>query len=149
MYLKHTLFILLMLTSGNGIAREQETCATTIGELRDMLSDQTFPLIWQETSMNDNKPLMLSIVEINGNLALEFNKTREGLWAKSTTIICKAGSNLEAHFTKDQIHTGPAANWILRYAFGRGGKFTLTKFGSDQLRITSNGWNGNFLPVEK
>ena len=149
MYLKYTILIFLMLISHNGIAQEQDICATTIGELRVMLSDQTFPLIWEETSMNDDKPLMVSILEINGNLALEFNKTREGLWAKSTAIICKAGSNLEAHFTKEQMHTGPAANWVLRYALGRGGKFTLTKFGSEQLRIASNGWSGKFSPSEK
>lgn len=138
-----------MLMSHNGVAQELETCATTISELRVMLGDQTFPLIWEETTMNDEKPLMVSILEINGNIVLEFIKTREGLWAKSTAIICKAGTNLEARFTREQIHTGPAANWVLRYALGKGGKFTLTKLGAEQLRIASNGWSGNFSPAEK
>jgi len=99
--------------------------------------------------MNDEKPLIVTILEINGNLALEFIKTKEGLWAKSNAIICKAGTNLEANFTKEQIHTGPAANWVLRYALGKGGKFTLTNIGPEHLRIASNGWSGNFSPLVK
>jgi len=135
--------------SRSGIAHEQENCATTIGELRVMLSDQTFPLMWEETSMNDDKPLMLSIIEIDSNLVIEFTKTREGLWAKTAVVFCKAGDNLEAYFSREQILTGPAANWVLRYALGKGGKFTLTKLGAEKLRIATNGWSGNFSPSTK
>ena len=149
MHLKYMLLILLMLMSRNGVAHEQENCATTINELRVMVNDQTFPLIWKETTMNDDKPLIMSILEINGNLFLEFTKTKDGLWAESASIICTAGNNLEANFTREQIHTGPAANRILRYALGRGGKFTLTKLGAEQLRIASSGWSGKFSPSEK
>jgi hypothetical protein len=149
MHLKYTLLILILLMTRNSVANELETCATTIGELKVMLTDQTFPLIWEETTMNDEKPLMVSILEINGNLVLEFTKTREGLWAKSVVTFCKAGNDLEAHFTREQIHTGPAANWVLRYVLGKGGKFTLTKLGAEQLRIATNGWSGNFSPSTK
>jgi len=149
MFLKYTLIIIFLLMSLNSVAHEQENCATTIGELRVMLSDQSFPLIWEETTMNDEKPLMVSILEIDRNLVMEFTKTREGLWAKSAVIFCKAGNNLEAHFSREQIHTGPAANWVLRYALGKGGKFTLTKLGTEKLRIATNGWSGNFSPSAK
>jgi len=149
MRLKYTLLALLLLMSWNVVAHELQTCATTISALRVMLSDQTFPLIWEETTMDDENPLVVSILEINGNIVLEFTKTREGLWAESTGIICKAGTNLEVRFTREQIHLGPAANWVLRYALGKGGKFTLTKLGAEQLRIATNGWSGNFSPSAK
>ena len=149
MRLKYTLLALLLLMPWNGVAHELQTCATTISELRVMLSDQTFPLSWEETTMDDKNPLVVSIHENNGHLVLEFTKTREGLWAESAGIICKAGTKLEAHFTSEQIRLGPAANWVLRYALGKGGKFTLTKLGAKQLRIATNGWSGNFSPSAK
>jgi len=89
---------------------------------------------------------VVSIQERNGSLLLEFIKTREGLWAESTGVMCKAGTDFETRFSGDQIRVGPAANWVLRYALGRGGKFTLTKLGSAQLRIAAAGWNGVFAP---
>ncbi|MFT6591904.1 MAG: hypothetical protein ACJA2P_002764 [Rhodoferax sp.] len=44
---------------------------------------------------------------------------------------------------------GPAANWLLQLALFNGGTFTLTRLGSDQLRITGGGWSGTFLPTAK
>lgn len=149
MHRKYFMFFLLLLLSLNSEAHELQTCASTISELRVMLSDQTFPLKWEETSMDDGNPLVVSIRENNGYLFLEFIKTREGLWAESAGVICKIGTDLEARFTGEQIRLGPAANWVLRYALGKGGKFTLTKFGSEQLRIATSGWSGNFSPKAK
>ncbi|MGZ8982473.1 MAG: hypothetical protein ACXW11_00795 [Methylotenera sp.] len=146
---KYFLFFLPLLLSWNSDAHESQTCATTISELRVMLSDQAFPLKWEETSMDDGNPLVVSILENNGYLFLEFIKTREGLWAESSGVICKTGTALEARFTGEQIRLGPAANWVLRYALGKGGKFTLTKLGSEQLRIATSGWSGNFSPKAK
>ncbi len=143
---KYVLFSLLLLLSFNCDAHELQICAATISELRVMLGEQKFPLKWEETTMGDGKPLVVSIVENNGSLFLEFIKTREGLWAESPGVICKTGADLEAQFTGEQIHLGPAANWVLRYALRNGGKFTLTKLGSDQLRIATGGWKGIFSP---
>ncbi len=42
--------------------------------------------------MGDGKPLVVSILERNGALFLEFIKTREGLWAQSEGRICRARS---------------------------------------------------------
>lgn len=100
--------------------------------------------------MDDGKPLVVSILEKNGVLFLEFTKTREGLWAESTGIICKtSGTDLETRFNGEQVRLGPAASWILRQALGSGGKFTLTKLGPEQLRIATNGWSGSFSPLPR
>ncbi|MHB1215936.1 MAG: hypothetical protein ACYCY9_13225 [Thiobacillus sp.] len=99
--------------------------------------------------MDDRKPLVMSIVENAGLLSLEFVKTGEGLWAKSPGVICKTGAGFEARFSGKQIHLGPAAGWIVRTALRNGGKFTLTKLGTDQLRIATSSWSGLFSPTEK
>ena len=96
--------------------------------------------------MKDGKPLLVTIFEKKDLLFLEFIKAREGLWAESAGVICKTSAGLEIQFTGEQIRLGPAANWVLRYALGNGGKFTLRKFGSEQLRIATSGWSGIFSP---
>jgi hypothetical protein len=143
------LFFLPLLLSLNSEAHESQACATTISELRAMLGEQTFPLKWEETTMDDRKPLTVSIVENNGSLFLVFIKTGEGLLVESPGVICKTGTDLEARLSGEQIRLGPAANWVLRYALRNGGKFTLTKLGSDQLRIATSGWSGIFSPTAK
>ncbi|TRZ63809.1 MAG: hypothetical protein D4S02_12080 [Rhodocyclaceae bacterium] len=140
---------MILLLGANGRADEVPRCATTIGELRALLRDQAFPLKWEEISMDDGKPLMVAILEKHGSLALEFIKTREGLWAESTGMICQAGANLETNFAAGQIRLGPAANMLLRYALGNGGKFTLTRVESQRIRIATAGWNGMFSPSAK
>ncbi|MBS1154475.1 MAG: hypothetical protein H6R07_399 [Proteobacteria bacterium] len=131
-------------------AREAHPCAATLGELKIMLGDPAFPLRWEETSMDDGKPLVVSILEKNGVLFLEFTKTREGLWIESAGVICKtSGTDLETRFSGEQVRLGPAASWILRQALGSGGKFMLTKLGPEQLRIATNGWSGSFSPLPR
>ncbi|NMM26587.1 MAG: hypothetical protein HHJ12_04665 [Glaciimonas sp.] len=143
------LLFLPLLLSLNSPAHASQTCAATINELQVMLGNQAFPLKWEETTMEDGKPLLVSIFEKKGALFLEFVKTREGLWAESVGVICKTGADLEIRFTGEQIRLGPAANWMLRYALKSGGKFTLTRLGSEQLRIATSGWSGIFSPGEK
>jgi hypothetical protein len=146
---KCVLFFLPLLLSLNGEAHASQTCAATVNEFEAMLGDQAFPLKWEETTMDDGKPLVMSIVENNGSLLLEFIKTGEGLWAESPGIICKTGTDFEARFSGKQVRLGPAAGWILRYALKNGGKFTLTKLGSGQLRIATSSWSGIFSPTAK
>ena len=122
------------------------SCASNVSELKAMLGDQTFPLRWIETTMDDGKPLVVSIHERNGRLHVEFIKAREGLWAETTGLMCQAGTAFEARFTRDQIRMGPAANWLLRQLMGAGGKFTFSKVEPEQLRITTDGWSGHFSP---
>jgi hypothetical protein len=146
---KYILFCLPLLLSLNGEAHASPTCAATVGELGVMLGNPIFPLQWEETTMGDGKPLLMSIVENNGSLFMEFTKTGEGLWAESRGVICKTGTDFEARFTGEQIRLGPAAGWILRHALKNGGKFKLTKLGADQLRIATSSWSGIFSPTSK
>lgn len=111
------------------------------------MGDRSLPREWAETSMDDGKPLVMSIVESDGSLVLGFTKTGEGLWAESSGVICRSGADFEARFSGKQIRLGPAAGWLLRSALKSGGKFTLTKLGSDQLRIATRGWSGEFSAV--
>ena len=84
---KYILFCLPLLLSLNGEAHASPTCAATVGELGVMLGNHIFPLQWEETTMDDGKPLVMSIVENNGSLFMEFTKTGEGLWAESRGVI--------------------------------------------------------------
>lgn len=149
MHRKYLLYFLPLLLPLNSEAHASQTCAATVSELGVMFGNQTFPLKWEETTMDDGKPLVMSIIENNGSILLEFTKTGEGLWAESLGVICKTGTDFEARFSAKQIRLGPAANWILRNALRNGGKFTLTKLGSDQLRIATSSWRGTFSPTAK
>ncbi|MBD3811516.1 MAG: hypothetical protein IE917_04730 [Betaproteobacteria bacterium] len=146
---KYILFYLPLLLSLHGEAHASPTCAATVGELGVMLGNHIFPLKWEETTMDDGKPLVMSIVENHGSLFMEFTKTGEGLWAESHGVICKSGTDFEARFTGEQIRLGPAASWLLRLALTNGGKFKLTKLGADQLRIETSSWSGIFSPTSK
>ena len=121
-------------------------CVTTLGELRTLLGDRRDALQWVETTMDDGKPLLVSIVERHGSLTLEFVKTGEGLWAEGSGAVCGAGMDFEISFGKGQLRMGPASGWLLRSLLGQGGKFTMTRLGADQLRIATSGWSGTFVP---
>ncbi len=114
-----------------------------------MMGDQRASLQWEEISMNDGKPLVVSIFESKGALVLEFVKTKEGLWAQGNGAVCGNGANLEISFDKDQLRMGPASGWLLRSLLAQGGKFTLTRLGADQLRIAASGWSGIFVPKSR
>ena len=143
------LFVLWLLALGGADAMAAPSCVTSINELRNVLGDQRASLQWEETSMNDGKPLVVSIFESQGALVLEFIKTKEGLWAEGTGAVCGSGANLEISFDKNQLRMGPASGWLLRSLLGQGGKFTLTRLGADQLRIATSGWSGTFVPKPK
>jgi len=146
---KYCVLCLSLLLSQGGQAHASPTCAATISELRLLLGEPNFPVKWEETTMDDGKPLLVSILEKDGSLWLEFIKTREGLWAQSAGVICRSGHDFETRFGPEQIRLGPAANWVLRFALANGGKFTLTRLESDKLRIAGGGWRGTFLPSPK
>jgi hypothetical protein len=118
-------------------------------ELKSLLNDRPLPLQWEETTMDDAKPMIVSISEKNSVLSVAFNKTSKGLWADISGVICKTEKSLEIRFTAEQIHFGPAASWVLRYALGNGGAFTLTRMGDKQLQVQTTGWSGIFASMEK
>ena len=140
---------LTLLLSFNSHAEGSEKCVSTIVQLKDLFNDQALSLKWEETTMDDGKPLVVSIAEKNGGISVEFNKTTKGLWADISGVICKTDKDTEIRFTGEQIHFGPAASWVLRYVLGNGGKFTLTKIGDKQLQVATTGWSGNFSPLKK
>jgi hypothetical protein len=117
-------------------------------ELKGLLNDQAFSMKWEETTMDDGKPLLVSIVEKNEGLSVAFVKSTKGLWADISGVICKTDKDLEIRFTAGQIRFGPAASWVLRYALSEGGKFTLTKIDAKQMRVATTGWSGIFVPME-
>jgi hypothetical protein len=145
----HILFVLWFLALAGVDALAAPACVTSINELRNVLGDQRASLQWEETSMDDGKPLVVSIFESKGALVLEFVKTKEGLWAEGSGAICGAGANFEISFDKNQLRMGPASGWLLRSLLGQGGKFTLTRLSADQLRIATSGWSGTFVPKPK
>jgi hypothetical protein len=128
--------------------RASPPCAATLNDLKALLADQAFPTKWLETTMDDGKPLVLSILEANGSLVLEFVKTGEGLWAQSAGIVCLQGAHLEARFTGDQVRFGPGASWAMRYALANGGRFTLTRLAGRHLQVATTGWSAMFSSGE-
>jgi len=134
----------MLLMPHSSDATEPRACAKNIPQLNQLWGAAAFPLTWQETSMSDGKPLVVSIQEKNGKLHLQFVKAMEGLWAESTGFICPVGNELEIEFTGDDIQLGPAANWLIKLAIGNGGKFSLQRIGPQQLRIKTSGWQGLF-----
>lgn len=122
-------------------------CAATIDELKAMADDASFPLRWQETSMSDGKPLVVSIAEREETLYLEFTKAREGLWAEGEARVCGSGGRFEARLRRSALRLGPAAHWILRQSLGHGATFVLSRLPSGQLRIATPGWSGLFEPL--
>lgn len=119
-------------------------CTDSIDGLRALVADRAFPMTWYETSMDDGKPLVLSLLERNGRLVLQFLKTGEGLWAEGTTTVCVEGTEVEARIAADQVQLGPAASLATQLAFANGGRFLLTRHGTDQLRVRTTGWSGTF-----
>ena len=119
-------------------------CAKNIHEMGLIFGDSNFPVFWKETSMDDGKPLVVSIQDKAGGIFLQFKKEKEGLWAESTGYICPVGNELHIQFTGDDIRLGPAANWLIKLAIGNGGKFIQRRVESDKLLIKTTGWQGLF-----
>lgn len=130
-------------------AQAPEKCVSTLADLKQLLADPSFSLNWEETTMDDGKPLVVTISEKDGALSVAFVKRTKGLWADISGEICKTDKDMEIRFTGQQIHFGPAASWVLRYVLGNGGKFTLTRMNANQLRVATTGWSGIFAQVEK
>lgn len=120
------------------------SCASTIAGLRSLLADESFALEWRETTMDDEKPLVLSVLERDGTLFLMFVKTGEGLWAEGAGVVCREGPYFEMRLAAERLKIGPAAGWAARYALANGAQFTLARLGAQRLRIETVGWSGVF-----
>lgn len=135
---------LVLLTASAGC---NAACASTLGELRALLQAPRFALRWQETTMGDGKPLVVSLAEGEGRLHLAFVKAREGLWAEGPALVCDDSGTPEAVLTARDIHLGPAAHWLVRQALSRGARFALVPLPGGELRIGTTGWSATFRPL--
>lgn len=138
------LYALLFLLSP-ALARD---CASDLPGLAKLFKRESFPATWRETTANDGKPLVVKISERDGRLHLEFDKTKEGLWAKGTADVCAGKKSVEAAISKKQIKLGDAAPWILRMSMKGGATFTLEQPEPGKLHIGTFGWSGDFVPEE-
>ena len=127
-------------------AAEPLQCTASLEGLHRLVGEPPFPLRWEETSMTDGKPLVVSILEKDGSLFLEFVKVREGFWAEGAAVICRASAGLEVRI--GHLRMGPAAPWVLRASFGQGRTFAMSRQGSGPLRIALPGWTGTFHPKQ-
>jgi hypothetical protein len=144
--MRAAMLLVLLAVAGDALAAPQ--CASNIEDLRGLVADPAFPLKWGETTMDDGKPLMFSLLERRGVLFLEFVKTKEGLWAEGVGVVCRDGSEIVARIAREQIRLGPAANGATRYLLSNGGEFKLTKLEAGRLRIETFGWAGTFAARE-
>ena len=126
-------------------AAASTSCAASVRGLRELLADPAFALRWRETTMTDGRPLVLTILERDGTLVLEFVKSGEGLWAESGFAICRRGRALEARAEPGQVRVGPAAGWLTRLAFAGGASIRITRLAPDRLRVEAAAWAGTFL----
>lgn len=121
------------------------TCASDLSTFRKIMGNESFPLLWRETTADDGKPLIVKISEEKGKLFLQFVKTKEGPWAEGTADICK-DKDIVASISKEQIRLGKAAHWVLKMSMKGGAKFTLKMIKDDVLKISTFGWSGEFVP---
>lgn len=120
-------------------------CANDLNSFRKIMGNESFPLLWRETTADDGKPLIVKISEEKGKLFLQFVKTKEGPWAEGTADICK-DKEIVASISKDQIRLGKAAHWVLKMSMKGGAKFTLKMLSNGVLKISTFGWSGEFVP---
>ena len=60
-------FRMLLLLALESHAHQNPGCAATVPELRVLLGDPAFSLQWEEITMDDGKPLRVSIQEKDGH----------------------------------------------------------------------------------
>lgn len=139
------LALALMLCLADPCHSAPAVCAETLEALRVLMADPTLPVRWRETTMDDGRPLVMSILERDGLLFLSFSKTHEGTWLEGAVAVCARGAHWAARFSGRKVHVGPAAHWAMRHTLSRGADITLTRLDSSRLRISTSGWSGTFL----
>jgi hypothetical protein len=122
----------------------EQPCAGTIGELRALVGDPSFPLRWQETTMRDGKPLELRIAQHGPALLLSIIKQGEGVWVEGSGTVCTHGDALAFRFTPGTMNVGSAAHWAVRVSLSAHPDFTLSRLGPDAMKLAIFGWSGTF-----
>lgn len=121
------------------------TCATSVAELRAVLQDPFFPLVWEETETRDPRPLLVTLDDRPGGLFISF-RTSEGLLAEGPARICQVEDRVEARFLREGLQLGPSASLLLKTALRAGAAVRLQRTGEERMRIGSFGWTGEFVP---
>ncbi|HVE54332.1 MAG TPA: hypothetical protein VNB23_13200 [Ramlibacter sp.] len=138
---------LLLFLASHPVAAALPACAATVDGLRALLQDPAFPLTWEETTMADARPLLVTLDERDGALHLSIHKTGEGRWAAGHARVCGDASGLEARYDAASLHVGPAAGWLLRQGLQAGAAVTLRRLPAGELRIGTVGWSSRFAPA--
>ena len=143
--MRASLLALLLLTVAS-LGRAQESgCAASLADLGRLLGNTPPTRHWAEVSMDDGRPLLITLGESGGTLHLEFVKSGAGLWAEISGVICPTGKDLELRVGPEQIRFGPASHWSVRIMLANGGIFVLRPGGANQLLIETQGWSGRFV----
>lgn len=130
-----------------GGAAAHATCASNVAQLREVLQEPGFPLSWEETGMDDARPLLVTLDDRAGALFISFVKSGAGLLAQGPARICVVDNRLEARFLRDGLQLGAAAGLVLTAALRAGAAVGLHRMGPGQLRIGTAGWRGDFIPA--
>jgi hypothetical protein len=128
------------------LAAHAAPCANSVDELRALLGDPAFPLAWEEISMGDARPLLVTLDERAGGLFVSFVKSGEGVWAEGMATLCRKGGQAEVRFKSGLVRIGPAAGWLLRQALEGGAAIALQPTSARELNIGTLGWSGRFVP---
>lgn len=146
--MRATLIVLPLLTIASFAWAQEMPCAATPADLSRLLGHKAQIRHWSEVSMDDGKPLLISIGESGGKLRLEFVKTGVGLWAEISGVICPVGKDLELRVAREQLRFGQASHWSIQLMLANGGVFLLRQRNADQLYIETQGWSGRFTAVD-
>lgn len=136
--IKLILFSLLIFTA------HAETCVTTLDAFKKLIKHDDFPVAWIETTADDGKPLVMRISSESDKLHLEFDKTKEGIWAKGFATVCQEKNSFSAKISKDDVKWGPEAPFVMKM---RGSaNFDLSFPKDTEMKVAIFGWSGTFMP---
>ena len=145
--MRASVLALLLLTIASPGRAQETRCAASLADLGRLLGNTTPIRHWAEVSMDDGRPLLITLGESGGTLRLEFVKSGAGLWAEVSGVVCPTGKDLELRVAREQIRFGPASHWSVQLMLANGGVFVLHRDAADQLHIEAQGWSGRFTPA--
>lgn len=140
---------LLLLTLASLAQAQEPRCAASLADLGRLLGNTVPTRHWVEVSMDDGRPLLITLDDSSATLRLEFVKTGAGLWAEISGLVCATGKDLELRVAREQIRFGPGAHWSVQLMLANGGVFVLRRDVADRLHIETAGWSGRFAPADR
>jgi hypothetical protein len=135
------MFAILLLFTAQARA---ETCVTTLEGFKKLIKQENFPVVWAETTADDGKPLIMRISTEKDRLHLEFDKTKEGIWAKGFATICQDKKRFSAKIAKEDVQWGPEAPFVMK--MGGSANFKLEFPKQNKMNVAVFGWSGTFVP---